>query len=74
MKSFLATALVLLSGFALLTDAHISFRYPCPRRASYGECPQPGPGEWELVDYDIRSPIGTYVKLPFQFSRDNILE
>ncbi|KAF9151578.1 hypothetical protein BG015_006498 [Linnemannia schmuckeri] len=60
MKSFLATAFVLLSGFTLLADAHISFRYPCPRRAAYSECPQPGPGQWEMVDYDIRSPIGTH--------------
>ncbi|KAF9981674.1 hypothetical protein BGZ75_006983 [Mortierella antarctica] len=63
MKSFIAIAAVLLSGCALLTEAHISFRQPCPRRGPYWDCPQPGPGEWELVDYDIRSPIGTHDRI-----------
>ncbi|KAF9195408.1 hypothetical protein BGZ50_004579 [Haplosporangium sp. Z 11] len=60
MKSILASAAVLFSGFALMADAHISFRTPCPRRGAYSECPQPGPNEWNLVDYNIRSPIGTH--------------
>ncbi|KAG0368685.1 hypothetical protein BC939DRAFT_530313 [Gamsiella multidivaricata] len=57
MKSFVAAAAILLSGFALLSEAHISFRYPCPRRGSYSECPQ---GDWSLIDYDIRSPAGNH--------------
>ncbi|KAF8924182.1 hypothetical protein EDD21DRAFT_358859, partial [Dissophora ornata] len=60
MKSFIAAAAILLSGFALLTEAHISFRYPCPRRGAYSECPQPASGDWSLIDYDIRSPLGTH--------------
>ncbi|KAF8980037.1 hypothetical protein BGZ46_004718 [Entomortierella lignicola] len=60
MKSFIAAAAVLLSGFALLTEAHISFRYPCPRRGPYSECPQPSSADWNLIDYNIRSPLGTH--------------
>ncbi|KAF9583504.1 hypothetical protein BGW38_009309 [Lunasporangiospora selenospora] len=63
MKSFLATTLVLFSSFALLAEAHISFRFPCPRRGSFWDCPQPGPGEWGLVDYDSRSPVGTHDRI-----------
>ncbi|KAF9113888.1 hypothetical protein BGX27_000644 [Mortierella sp. AM989] len=63
MKSFIAAATVLLSGFALLAEAHISFRYPCPRRGPYWECPQPDSGGWNLVDYDIRSPLGTHDRI-----------
>ncbi|KAF9171005.1 hypothetical protein BGX21_008175, partial [Mortierella sp. AD011] len=58
MKSFIAAATVLLSGFALLSEAHISFRYPCPRRGAYSECPQPSTADFDLIDYNIRSPIG----------------
>lgn len=58
MKSFIAAASILLSGFALLAEAHISFRNPCPRRGPYSECPQ---GDWSLIDYNIRSPVGTHV-------------
>ncbi|KAG0318114.1 hypothetical protein BGZ99_005862 [Dissophora globulifera] len=57
MKSFITAASILLSGFALLTEAHVSFRYPCPRRGPYAECPQ---GDWSLIDYNIRSPLGTH--------------
>ncbi|KAK3827674.1 MAG: hypothetical protein J3Q66DRAFT_408721 [Benniella sp.] len=57
MKSILAAASILLSGFALLSEAHISFRYPCPRRGPYAECPQ---GPWDQIDYNIRSPVGTH--------------
>ncbi|KAF9433573.1 hypothetical protein BGZ76_009267, partial [Entomortierella beljakovae] len=60
MKFLIAATTILLSGVALVADAHISFRYPCPRRGPYWECPQPGPGGWNLVDYDIRSPLGTH--------------
>ncbi|KAG0259308.1 hypothetical protein BG011_002729 [Mortierella polycephala] len=60
MKFTIATAIAALSTFALLSDAHISFRYPCPRRGPYSECPQPKDNEWQLVDYDVQSPIGTY--------------
>ncbi|KAG0237774.1 hypothetical protein B0O80DRAFT_487266 [Mortierella sp. GBAus27b] len=57
MKSFFAAASVLLAGFALVAEAHISFRTPCPRRGPYSECPQ---GDWNLIDYNIRSPLGTH--------------
>ncbi|KAG0084697.1 hypothetical protein BGZ92_009643 [Podila epicladia] len=60
MKSIFASAAVLLSALAVMTDAHVSFRFPCPRRGPYWECPQPGPNEWNLVDYDVRSPAGTH--------------
>ncbi|KAI1314836.1 hypothetical protein EDD11_001661 [Mortierella claussenii] len=60
MKSFAAAAAIILSGFALLTEAHISFRYPCPRRGPYSECPQPSSDEWNSIDYNIRSPLGTH--------------
>ncbi|KAF9406084.1 hypothetical protein BGZ94_003250 [Podila epigama] len=60
MKSIFASAAVVLSALAVMTEAHVSLRYPCPRRGPYWECPQPGPGEWNLVDYDIRSPAGTH--------------
>ncbi|KAF9907695.1 hypothetical protein BX616_000356 [Lobosporangium transversale] len=60
MKSIFASIAIVLSGFAVLSEAHISFRYPCPRRGPYSECPRPGPNEWNLVDYDIRTPLGTY--------------
>ncbi|KAF9994219.1 hypothetical protein BGZ65_010173 [Modicella reniformis] len=57
MKSFIAAASILLSGFALLAEAHITFRYPCPRRGPFAECPQ---GDANLIDYNIRSPVGTH--------------
>ncbi|KAF9435742.1 hypothetical protein BGZ76_005605 [Entomortierella beljakovae] len=58
---FIATATLLaLSSVALLADAHISFRYPCPRRGPYSECPQPNDNQWDLVDYDVQSPLGTH--------------
>ncbi|KAG0311562.1 hypothetical protein BGZ97_011797 [Linnemannia gamsii] len=60
MKSFISVAVFALSSLALLSEAHISFRYPCPRRAPYSECPQPKDNEWNLVDYDVQSPLGTY--------------
>ncbi|KAF9111346.1 hypothetical protein BGX27_005048 [Mortierella sp. AM989] len=60
MKFIATAALLALSSVALLADAHISFRYPCPRRAPYFECPQPGGNEWNLVDYDVQSPLGTH--------------
>lgn len=61
MKSIFASAAVLFSALAVMTEAHVSFRFPCPRRGPYWECPQPGPNDWNLVDYDIRSPMGTWV-------------
>ncbi|KAF9379068.1 hypothetical protein CPB97_009200 [Podila verticillata] len=60
MKSIFASAAVLFSALAVMTEAHVSFRFPCPRRGPYWECPQPGPNDWNLVDYDIRSPMGTW--------------
>lgn len=63
MKSFISVAVFALSSLALLSEAHISFRYPCPRRAPYSECPQPKDNEWNLVDYDVQSPLGTYASL-----------
>ncbi|KAF9175047.1 hypothetical protein BGX20_008604 [Mortierella sp. AD010] len=58
---FIATATLLaLSSVALLADAHISFRYPCPRLGPYSECPQPGDNQWDMVDYDVQSPLGTH--------------
>jgi len=64
MKLLVSAALLAISSLALVADAHISFRYPCPRRAPYSECPQPQTGnDWNLVDYDVQSPLGTYVSL-----------
>ncbi|KAF9922299.1 hypothetical protein FBU30_007609 [Linnemannia zychae] len=60
MKSLIAVAAIALSSLALLSEAHISFRYPCPRRAPYAECPQPNDNQWDLVDYDVQSPLGTH--------------
>ncbi|KAK3825371.1 MAG: hypothetical protein J3Q66DRAFT_436462 [Benniella sp.] len=61
MKLLVSAALLAISSLALVADAHISFRYPCPRRAPYSECPQPQSGnDWNLVDYDVQSPVGTY--------------
>ncbi|KAF8923868.1 hypothetical protein BGZ52_009059, partial [Haplosporangium bisporale] len=58
--SITSTTVVALSTLALLAEAHISFRYPCPRYAPYSECPQPGDNQWDLVDYDVQSPLGTH--------------
>ncbi|KAG0050046.1 hypothetical protein BGZ83_005167 [Gryganskiella cystojenkinii] len=65
MKSFITTASVLLLAglFTVTTEAHISFRYPCPRRGSYAECPPPPAGGWDLVDYNIRSPVATHTAI-----------
>ncbi|GJJ70796.1 hypothetical protein EMPS_03146 [Entomortierella parvispora] len=60
MKSIITTAVVALSSLVLLTEAHISFRYPCPRLGPYAECPQPNDSQWDLVDYDVQSPLGTH--------------
>ncbi|KAG9324589.1 hypothetical protein KVV02_005122 [Mortierella alpina] len=60
MKAAFTATILALSSLALLADAHISFRYPCPRRAPYSECPQPNDNEWQLVDYDVQSPLGTH--------------
>ncbi|KAF9323431.1 hypothetical protein BG006_001444 [Podila minutissima] len=61
MKLFITSAaLVALSTLALLSEAHISFRYPCPRYAPYSECPRPNDNQWHLVDYDVQSPLGTH--------------
>ncbi|KAG0303787.1 hypothetical protein BGZ98_006290 [Dissophora globulifera] len=59
MKLLISTAFLALSSFAVIADAHISFRYPCPRRGPYSECPQPNDNQWDLVDYDdqITDPI-----------------
>ncbi|KAF9409294.1 hypothetical protein BGZ94_002005 [Podila epigama] len=58
--SISAAALAVLSTLALVSEAHISFRYPCPRRAPYSECPRPNDNQWHLVDYDVQSPVGTH--------------
>ncbi|KAG0370219.1 hypothetical protein BC939DRAFT_448472 [Gamsiella multidivaricata] len=60
MKLLVSAAILALSSMAMLSDAHISFRYPCPRRGPYSECPQPKDNEWNLVDYDVQSPLGTH--------------
>ncbi|KAF9204399.1 hypothetical protein BGZ49_005328 [Haplosporangium sp. Z 27] len=60
MKLITSVAVLALSSMALLADAHISFRYPCPRRGPYSECPQPGDNGWDLIDYDVQSPLGTH--------------
>ncbi|GJJ78985.1 hypothetical protein EMPS_11344 [Entomortierella parvispora] len=62
MKSFITTtAIALLAGlFTAATEAHISFRYPCPRRGAYAECPQPDSSDFDLIDYNIRSPVGNH--------------
>ncbi|KAF9905315.1 hypothetical protein BX616_001039 [Lobosporangium transversale] len=60
MKLLASAALLALSSMALVADAHISFRYPCPRKAPYSECPKPNDNQWGEVDYDVQSPVGTY--------------
>ncbi|KAG0233669.1 hypothetical protein BGW42_007255 [Actinomortierella wolfii] len=61
MKTLTILAVAVASSFAMLSEAHISLRYPCPRRASYAECPKPSPPHsWADIDYNTSSPIGTH--------------
>ncbi|KAI1314662.1 hypothetical protein EDD11_001915 [Mortierella claussenii] len=60
MKFMITAALLAMSSVVMLADAHISFRYPCPRKGPYSECPQPGDNQWDEVDYDVQSPLGTH--------------
>ncbi|KAG0267956.1 hypothetical protein DFQ27_007827 [Actinomortierella ambigua] len=61
MKNFSLLVVAVASSIALVTEAHVSFRFPCPRRASYNECPQPkSDSDWNLVDYDSISPVGSF--------------
>ncbi|KAG0242565.1 hypothetical protein BGW41_003923 [Actinomortierella wolfii] len=64
MKTLTILAVAVASSFAMLSEAHISFRYPCPRRASFPECPKPSPPhDWSDIDYDANSPIGTHDRI-----------
>ncbi|KAF9160626.1 hypothetical protein DFQ26_005319 [Actinomortierella ambigua] len=61
MKNLTLLVLAAASSLVALTEAHISFRYPCPRRAPYDECPKPsGAHSWSDIDYDPRTPLGTH--------------
>ncbi|KAF9971492.1 hypothetical protein BGZ73_005550 [Actinomortierella ambigua] len=61
MKNLSLLVLAAASTLAALTEAHITFRYPCPRRAAFPECPKPsGSHDWNDIDYNARSPIGTH--------------
>ncbi|KAF9581999.1 hypothetical protein BGW38_000797 [Lunasporangiospora selenospora] len=60
MKSIFSVTAVALAALAVMSEAHVTFRYPCPRRAAFSECPKPKDNEWHLVDYDANSPLGTH--------------
>ncbi|KAF9167889.1 hypothetical protein DFQ26_002637 [Actinomortierella ambigua] len=61
MKNLTLLIVAAASSLAALTEAHISFRYPCPRRAAFPECPKPSPPHsWNDVDYNVISPVGTH--------------
>ncbi|KAF9969538.1 hypothetical protein BGZ73_008090 [Actinomortierella ambigua] len=60
MKNLTLFAVAIASSIAMVADAHASFRYPCPRRAAFSGCPQPKTdNDWNLVDYDYLSPVGS---------------